>query len=107
MVKYEDLPDPSDEPTQQRPSSPSVKDSVKFPPLSFLPNTCHWKKAYLKGKRLHYNWTKGVYTVVPLLRGHKKPVTAMACDGKSLKFYMYFVNLIIRTYIVNTYVYLL
>ena len=30
--------------------------------------------------RLDFNWRCGVYDIT-LLRGHKKPVTTMACDG--------------------------
>lgn len=35
----------------------------------------------MKASVLTSNWEHGLYTVCPLLRGHKEPVTALAVEG--------------------------
>lgn len=49
------------------------------------PATCRWKQIYIRALSLDKNWEQGRYSVAPLLRGHKDPITCMACDGKCLK----------------------
>lgn len=79
LSEYEDLPDPPpEENPDARPLSPTHR---KCPTLTILPDTCRWKRIYLKAKQLCFNWQWGVYHVLPLMRGHRKPVTSIACDG--------------------------
>ena len=49
--------------------------------LSLSPPICHWKDVYIRASQLEVNWKKGLYTVLPILTGHKKRVTALDCDG--------------------------
>lgn len=66
-----------------RPTSPNYK-----PPLlsvhkgSPLPPLCKWKLAYMKAHTLDEHWRRGIYCSVPLLKGHRQPVTTISCDGK-------------------------
>ena len=39
---------------------------------------------YIKAHTLNRNWAEGVYTVAPLLRGHRQRVTCIAHEGDSL-----------------------
>ena len=55
-------------------------DSILSPP------TCRWKDVYIRAHHLELNWAHGRYTVAPVLRGHKEPINAMACDGGYLCF---------------------
>lgn len=80
LTEYEDLPDPPQEGNPEgRPMSPTHR---KCPAFTLLPDTCRWKKTYLKAKQLCFNWRWGAYRVLPLMRGHRKPVTSIACDGE-------------------------
>lgn len=48
------------------------------------PATCCWKQIYIRALSLDKNWEQGRYSVAPLLRGHKDPITCMACDGSTI-----------------------
>ncbi|KAJ7337129.1 hypothetical protein OS493_009982 [Desmophyllum pertusum] len=48
------------------------------------PATCRWKNIYIRALSLDKNWAQGRYSVAALLRGHKDPITCMACDGSSI-----------------------
>ena len=79
LTEYEDLPDP---PPEGKPGARSLSPTHrKCPTLTLLPDTCRWKRTYLKAKQLCFNWQWGVYQVLPLMRGHRKPVISIACDG--------------------------
>ena len=56
-----------------------IPSSEEFYILS--PATCRWKNIYMRALSLDRNWAQGRYSVAPLLRGHKDPITCMACDG--------------------------
>ncbi|XP_043929670.1 F-box/WD repeat-containing protein 7-like [Protopterus annectens] len=47
-----------------------------------LTPVCFWKEVYCRAAYLQQNWAKGRYTVVPLLRGHRKRVNCLDCDGQ-------------------------
>nr|XP_014340536.1 PREDICTED: F-box/WD repeat-containing protein 7-like [Latimeria chalumnae] len=59
-------------------------NSVGIADISTLPRACHWKDIYIRASYLNQNWEKGRYTVVPPLRGHRKRVNCLDCDGKFL-----------------------
>ncbi|PFX27958.1 F-box/WD repeat-containing protein 7 [Stylophora pistillata] len=48
------------------------------------PATCRWKEIYTRALSLDKNWEQGRYSVAPLLRGHKDPITCMTCDGSTI-----------------------
>ncbi|KAK2559654.1 F-box/WD repeat-containing protein 7 [Acropora cervicornis] len=52
--------------------------------ISIKPATCRWKSIYMHALSLEKNWAQGKYTVAPLLRGHREPITCMDCDGSTL-----------------------
>ena len=43
---------------------------------------CYWKEVYMKASVLMSNWRYGVYSVAPLLRGHKSSITALSVEGR-------------------------
>ena len=45
------------------------------------PLICRWKDIFIRANALKENWVRGRYTVAPLLRGHKEPINAFACNG--------------------------
>ena len=40
-----------------------------------------WREVYNRGEHLKFNWRQGVYFVLPLLKGHKHPVSAFDSNG--------------------------
>ena len=54
------------------------KQTILQPPL------CRWKDVYIRAFHLEMNWAQGRYTVAPLLRGHKEPITSISLCGKKL-----------------------
>lgn len=53
--------------------------------ISIKPATCRWKSIYMHALSLEKNWAQGKYTVAPLLRGHREPITCMDCNGNFVK----------------------
>lgn len=80
-VLYENLPLPSWE-GRSRPTSPRRKmHDISAIPCVLAPAMCHWKQVYMKASVLMSNWRYGVYSVAPLLRGHKTSITTMSVEG--------------------------
>jgi len=52
--------------------------------ISLKPATCRWKSIYIRALLLDKNWAQGRYTVAPLLRGHREPITCMDCNGSTI-----------------------
>lgn len=65
------------------PQSPASQESNVVLPddISLKPATCRWKFIYIRALSLDKNWAQGKYTVAPLLKGHRAPITCMDCDG--------------------------
>lgn len=65
------------------PQSPASQESNVVLPddISLKPATCRWKFIYIHALSLDKNWAQGKYTVAPLLKGHRAPITCMDCDG--------------------------
>lgn len=64
-------------------AAPSQGPNISSADYSLLkPATCRWKKIYMRALFLDKNWAQGRYSVAPLLRGHKEPITCMDCNGK-------------------------
>ena len=51
--------------------------------LSSSTHLCKWKMVYIKANTLKQHWKCGVYSVAPLLRGHRLQVATIDCDSKS------------------------
>lgn len=65
--------------------SPSVLSEDR--PLTPSPHSSPdsgWKQVYIRAYTLHRNWREGRLFLPPLLRGHSKPVTTIACDNNTL-----------------------
>ena len=75
----EDLLQTPHMPVSQGCNIPSSEDFSKLSPA-----TCRWKDIYMRALSLDRNWAQGRYSVAPLLRGHKDPITCMACDGNNI-----------------------
>lgn len=71
----EDLLQTPHTPVSQGSNIPSSED------VSISPPTCRWKNIYMRALSLDKNWAQGRYSVAPLLRGHKEPITCMTCDS--------------------------
>ena len=68
-------------------AAPSQGPNISSADYSLLkPATCRWKKTYMRALLLDKNWAQGRYSVAPLLRGHREPITCMDCNGKHKKF---------------------
>ena len=68
-------------------AAPSQGPNISSADYSLLkPATCRWKKIYMRALLLDKNWAQGRYSVAPLLRGHRDPITCMDCNGKHKKF---------------------
>lgn len=52
--------------------------------VSLKPATCRWKSIYIHALSLDKNWAQGKYTVAPLLKGHREPITCMDCNGSTI-----------------------
>ncbi|XP_068687964.1 F-box/WD repeat-containing protein 7-like isoform X1 [Montipora foliosa] len=52
--------------------------------ICLKPATCRWKNIYIRALSLEKNWAQGRYTVAPLLKGHREPITCMDCNGSTL-----------------------
>lgn len=65
-------------------SSPRGTNIVSTNGISIKPATCRWKSIYMHALSLEKNWAQGKYTVTPLLRGHREPITCMDCNGSTL-----------------------
>ena len=65
------------------PQSPALQGSNMALPdgISLKPATCRWKIIYIRALSLDKNWAQGKYTVAPLLKGHREPITSMDCNG--------------------------
>ena len=65
------------------PRSPTRDGSIDVsdPRPSPITSPCHWKQVFIKSQQLLHNWKRGRYYLSPLLKGHGKPVTSIACDG--------------------------
>ena len=46
----------------------------------------------MKGRVLQRNWQKGIYSVAPLLRGHREPITGISVRSELEKINDYFVQ---------------
>lgn len=76
----EDLLQTPHMPASQGSKKPSSDDLH----VSLKPATCRWKNIYIRALSLDRNWAQGRYSVAPLLRGHKEPITCMECDGNNI-----------------------
>ncbi|CAH3046341.1 unnamed protein product [Porites lobata] len=66
-------------------AAPSQGPSISSADYSLLkPATCRWKKIYMRALLLDKNWAQGRYSVAPLLRGHREPITCMDCNGSTI-----------------------
>ena len=45
------------------------------------PPPCKWKRVYLQSHALEVHWRRGRYSVAPLLRAHRLPVTSISYEG--------------------------
>ena len=64
------------------PTSPSYKiKSYRLHNSTLHPPMCKWKEVYMKAHMLSRHWKLGVYSVAPLIRGHRLPVTSISCEG--------------------------
>ena len=80
--QFVELP-PPDLIERHRPTSPNYKSPLlSIHKGSPLPTLCKWKLAYMKAHTLDEHWRLGIYCSVPLLKGHRQPVTTISCDGK-------------------------
>ena len=85
FLVYENLPLPSWE-GRSRPTSPRRKmHDISAIPSVLAPPMCHWKQVYMRAFVLMSNWNYGVYSVAPLLRGHKSSITALSTEGRLFK----------------------
>jgi F-box/WD-40 domain protein 7 len=75
------LPEPSPSLLLSPRNSKRSTYSFESSELLLSPPTCHWKDVYKRACQLEKNWNSGCYTVLPLLRGHKKRVLAVDCAG--------------------------
>jgi F-box/WD-40 domain protein 7 len=67
-----------------RHSLPSLSTTAHNTSGSTLPSMCWWWQVYIKAHTLNRNWAEGVYTVAPLLRGHRQRVTCIAHEDDQL-----------------------
>ncbi|XP_065828528.1 F-box/WD repeat-containing protein 7-like [Oscarella lobularis] len=51
---------------------------------SISSSVTRWKDVYVRALRLEANWARGRYVVEPILRGHKKRIGCIDCDGRIL-----------------------
>lgn len=85
-AKFADLA-PTQLDDQSRPTSPSKPKPNAYQTLcthnlSTLSPLCKWKMVFIKAYSLDQNWKQGVYFMLPLLKGHRLPVTTISCDGE-------------------------
>ena len=81
FVKYSNLSSPAWT-EHNRPTSPRHKVPPLFPLKSPIhPPPCKWRQVYMKAHTLGRHWSVGVYSVAPLLRGHRQRVTCISCEG--------------------------
>ncbi|CAL1536957.1 unnamed protein product, partial [Lymnaea stagnalis] len=57
---------------------------LKIPDYTRLSPICKWKDVFLRMCHLVKNWSKGRYTVAPILKGHTDKVTAFDCQNNCL-----------------------
>ena len=53
---------------------------------SISSSVTRWKDVYVRALRLEANWARGRYVVEPILRGHKKRIGCIDCDGMDRPF---------------------
>lgn len=80
-TKYKDLSVSQDQRSHPTSSQCKMFDITSIPTITLKPPMCQWKEVFIKGKVLEGNWRRGIYTVAPLLRGHREPITGLCLKG--------------------------
>ena len=59
-----------------------------MPFIETLEQLGYWREIYNRAEHLIKNWKMGIYSIAPILKGHKGKITAFDSDGLYLYFYL-------------------
>ena len=55
-----------------------------MPDYESLEKLGYWREVYNRAAHLAKNWQQGIYSIAPILKGHKGKITAFDSDGSTI-----------------------